>query len=176
MPGVPVTKRSASGGALAAFVDRAPGRLVVLGARLVLAALFAAAAVPKILDPVSFARDVENYHLLSPELVALVAVALPPLELVLALALLTGVHARGAALVTGGLLLAFAAGMAQAIARGIDLDCGCFGSAMAMEVSGWTIARNLVLTLLAWLVAAAPDVPFLGPRRRSISAPPPASA
>jgi putative oxidoreductase len=92
-------------------------------------------------------------------------VLLPPLELVLALALATGVHARGAAIVTGALLLGFAAGMAQAIARGIDLDCGCFGSALAVEVSGWTIARNLALAALAALVARAPDVPFRHPPR-----------
>ncbi len=169
-----MTELAASEGALAAFAGRPSGRFVILGARLVLAALFAAAAAPTILDPVSFARDVENYHLLSPELVAVVAVVLPPLEMVLALALLTGVHARGAAVVTGGLLLGFAGGMAQAIARGIDLDCGCFGSAMAMEVSGWTVARNLVLALLAGLVAAAPDVVLLAVRRPVV--PPPAAS
>jgi putative oxidoreductase len=147
---------------LEALARRPVGRVAVIASRLVLAGLFAMAAVPKILDPTSFARDVENYHLLPPELVAIVAVLLPPLELVLSIALLTGVHARGAAIVTGGLLLAFAGGMAQAIARGIDLDCGCFGSALAMEVSGWTIARNLALFALAMLVAIAPDVPFRG--------------
>lgn len=165
MPGVPVSATSR----LAAFVQRPLGRAVVIGARFVLATLFALAAVPKLLDPTSFARDVENYHLLPPELVALVAVLLPPVELVLALALVTGVHARGAAILTGGLLLAFAGGMAQAIARGIDLDCGCFGSALAMEVSGWTIARNLVLFGLAMLVVMAPDVPFRRPSSRAAS-------
>ena len=160
----------ASPSALDAIAGRPPGPVTLLASRAVLAAVFAAAAVPKLLDPASFARDIENYHLLPPELVAVVAVVLPALELVLALALVSGVHARGAAVVSAALLAAFAGGMAQAIARGIDLDCGCFGTAMAMEVSGWTIARNVVLTGLAVLVAAAPDVVYRGPPTRALPA------
>lgn len=167
--------RTGAPGPLAAFVARPAGRLAVLASRALLAAVFALAAVPKVLDPASFARDIENYHLLPPELVALAAVVLPPLELVLAVALVSGVHARGAAVVGAGLLTAFAGGMAQAIARGIDLDCGCFGSALAMEVSGWTIARNAALVGLAVLVALSPDVPVWPARARRERAEPPSA-
>lgn len=129
-------------------IDRIPPRvrrLVVIALRLGIAAVFLFAALPKLADPAAFARDVDNYRMLPDVLVGPVAAALPVLELVVVAALLTGVHASGAALVAAGMLGAFAIGMGQALARGIDLDCGCFGAAAEAQVSGATIARNLVL-------------------------------
>jgi putative oxidoreductase len=131
--------------------------LVVL-ARLALAAVLAFAAVPKLGDAAGFARDIDNYHLLPVAWAAYAAVLMPPLELVVALALLVGIHARGAALVSAGMMVVFAGAMAQAIARGIDLDCGCFGSALAMEVSGWSILRNVVLASLSVPIVLGPEV------------------
>lgn len=131
-----------------------------LGARLALAAVYLFAAIPKLSDPAAFARDIDNYHAVPVEWAGVLAVVLPPLELAVAAALVVGVHARGAALVSAGMLVVFAGAMAQAIARDIDIDCGCFGSAMAMEVSGWSILRNVVLALLSVPIVLGPE---LGP-------------
>lgn len=131
-----------------------------LSARLVLAGIYLFAAIPKLSDPATFARDIDNYHLLPVEWAGIFAVVLPPLELAVAAALVVGFHARGAALVSAGMLLVFAAAMGQAIARDIDIDCGCFGSALAMEVSGWSILRNVVLALLSVPIVLGPE---LGP-------------
>jgi uncharacterized membrane protein YphA (DoxX/SURF4 family) len=131
-----------------------------IAARVALASVYLLAAIPKLGEPATFARDIDNYHLLPVEWAGIAAVVLPPLELVVAAALLVGVHARGAALVSAGMLTAFAAAMGQAIARGIDLDCGCFGSALAMHVSGWSILRNVVLAALSIPIVLGPD---LGP-------------
>jgi putative oxidoreductase len=154
---VPVT-------ALLAQAERAlsgdRGRLVVVALRLLLAAIFVFAAVPKLLDPVSFARDIDNYRLLPDAAIGPLALALPVAELVVGAALLTGLYARGAALVCGAMLLAFSAGMVQAIVRGIDLDCGCFGQVAEAQVSGWTVGRNLFLLACALCVALGPDMPF----------------
>lgn len=135
MPGVPVIER----------VPVGVRRAIVIALRVAVAAVFVLAALPKLADPASFARDIDNYRMLPDVLVGPLAVALPVLELVVAAALLTGVHAAGAAVIAAGMLGAFAIGMAQAMARGIDLDCGCFGSAAEAQVSGLTIARNVVL-------------------------------
>lgn len=143
MPGVPVT-------AIARTLERLPlpaRRAIVIVLRLAVAAVFVAAAIPKLADPSSFAEDVANYRMLPDLLVGPVAVALPIVELLIGAALITGVHAAGAAMLAGALLLVFAVGMSQAMARGIDLDCGCFGAASEMQVSGLTIARNLLLTV-----------------------------
>lgn len=147
-------------GLVARFHDHPASRWVVLAARVALAAVFAFAAIPKLGDAATFARDIDNYHVLPVEWAATAAVMMPPLELVVALALLLGIHARGAALISAGMMLVFATAMAQAIARGIDLDCGCFGSALAMHVSGWSIARNVALASLSLPILLGPELPL----------------
>lgn len=142
------------------------GRALLLVFRLVLAAMFLFAAFPKLADPVTFARDIDNYRMLPDALIGPLSLVLPVAEIVIGAALVSGVFARGAALVSAAMLLGFAAGMIQAIVRGIDLDCGCFGHFAEAQVSWWTVARNLALTALAVGVAAGPDMP-LWPIRRT---------
>lgn len=148
-------------------LDGKPGRLAILASRVSVAAVFLFAAFPKLQDPATFARDIDNYHVLPDAMVGPMAIAMPIAEVLVALALLLGVHARGAALVTAGMLVTFIAAMAQALARGIDLDCGCFGSAAPTQVSGLSIGRNVLLLALTLLVILGPDVdwrrPFGGP-------------
>ena len=86
---------------------------------------------------------------------------LPMIELLLGLALIVAPFAwrRGAALATAGLLAVFTAAIAQAVARGISIDCGCFGGAAA-PVTVWTIARDV------GLLAAAAGLLLLDQPRR----------
>ncbi|MDQ3033938.1 MAG: DoxX family membrane protein, partial [Myxococcota bacterium] len=149
------------------LIERIPPRarfVAVVVLRIAIAGVFVAAALPKLMDPASFARDIDNYHLLPDALIGPMAVALPMIELVVAAALLSGVHAAGAALVAMGMLIVFAFGMAQAMSRGIDLDCGCFGSATETRVSGATIARNVVLALACVPIVLARPRARVAPR------------
>jgi hypothetical protein len=114
-----------------------------------LALVFTVAAVPKLIDPGSFANDLLNYRVLPEGLVGLVALFVPALELVIAGALLWPRYRRGAALSSALLLLGFAAAMAQARIRGIDLSCGCFGAAFESKVSWFTVARSLFLAAMS---------------------------
>lgn len=117
-------------------------RAAHLLARIALAALFVAAALPKLAELDAFALSLDNYRVVPAALVGPLAVALPALELVVAAALLTRSHGRGAALLACVMLAAFAAGMAQAQLRGIDLDCGCFGTAASSPVTWWKVMAN----------------------------------
>jgi hypothetical protein len=85
---------------------------VVLAARIALASVLAFAAIPKLGDAATFARDIDNYHMLPVAWAAPLAVMMPPLEILVALALLVGIHARGAALISAGMMLVFAIAMA----------------------------------------------------------------
>jgi putative oxidoreductase len=115
----------------------------------VLAIVFAVAAVPKLIDPGSFANDLLNYRLLPESLVGLFALFVPALELVIAAGLLHPHYQRGAALLSTVLLVSFAAAMAQARIRGIDLSCGCFGAAFESKVSWLTVARSTLLAAMS---------------------------
>ena len=141
-----------------------PGRsaLAYLAAAIT-ACVFAFAAVPKLLDPGSFAADILNYRVLPESLVGHAALHVPAFELAVAVALLWPRYQRGAALLSTLMLLVFAGAMAQARVRGIDLSCGCFGAAFESKVSWWTVARSSGLAVIAavpliWppLSAAAP--------------------
>ena len=144
------------------------GRALIVVLRLVVAAVFLGAALPKIAEPSTFATDIDNYRMVPDALIGPLAVGLPLLEALVAVALVTGVHARGAAIVASGMLLAFAVGMVQAIVRGIDLDCGCFGHVVETRVSWLTVTRNVVLTIACGPVVLGPDLP-LWPLRRAAS-------
>jgi hypothetical protein len=58
---------------------------------------------------------------------------------------------RGYALVgSAGLLALYAGAMGVNLARGRrHIDCGCMGPAARQSLSGWLIARNLLLALVA---------------------------
>jgi hypothetical protein len=145
-----------------------PGRrraLLILASRLIPAAVFLAAAYGKLRDPYAFAVSVYAYRVLPASLATVFAVLTPAIEVVAAVALASGRLSRGGAVLIGGLLLVFIAGLAQAILRGINIDCGCFGKGSS-PVSFWLIARNYGLLLLALFPLAVERV------RRGLSASP----
>jgi uncharacterized membrane protein YphA (DoxX/SURF4 family) len=122
-----------------------------------LAALFLYAGIAKIADVRTFAVDVANYRMLPAALVGPFAAAIPGVELVCGVGLLRNRSARAAALLATGMLLAFTAAAVQALARDINIDCGCFGSVRA-PVTVLTIVRDagfLAAALAA--IALAPD-------------------
>lgn len=118
-------------------------------ARIVLAGVFLAAAAPKLADPLSFATSLANYRVFPDDSLHLIATVVPALELVAALAVLTGWRLRGGVCLLGGMLLAFTALLATSLARGLDLDCGCFGRSDQVDPVGpLHLVRNVVLLAL----------------------------
>ena len=131
-------------------------RWVVVGAwlaRLVLAGVFLAAAAPKIADPSAFAAALANYRVFPDVALHPIATVVPALELVAALAVLTGWRLRGGLWLLGGLLVAFTGLLAATLARGLDLDCGCFGRDAAVDPVGpLHLLRNTGLLVLVGLL------------------------
>lgn len=126
-------------------------------ARFGLAAVWLVSGGLKVADPEQTYVAVQAYDLLPAGSVGVVAAALPFVELALGVLLLVGFGIRLAAIASLVLLAAFVAGVAQAWARGLSIDCGCFGAGGAVD-PGQTrypqeIARDLGFALLAvWLV------------------------
>lgn len=96
---------------------------------LLVGAVFIYAGVLKALDPVGFANDIENYHILSWPIGVRLAFYLPWLEIFCGLALWFRKLSHGALTVLGGLTAVFIVASVVAKARGIDVSCGCFGHA-----------------------------------------------
>jgi uncharacterized membrane protein YphA (DoxX/SURF4 family) len=130
-------------------------KLLARAARIILGALFLWASTTKVPDMAAFAESVANYRIVPPSLVPVVAAAVVGVEIAAGVALMLNVWARAAALLLSGLLAVFTVGLASALARGIDLACGCFGGTDA--ATWWTVLRDLAL--LAWALGVAASSP-----------------
>lgn len=104
-------------------------------ARLVLGAVFLVAGALKVTTPEALATATQAYQVLPHDVAAYVGYALPIIEIILGLLLVVGLFTRASAAITSFLLIAFIIGIAQAWARGLTIDCGCFGG-------GGTVASN----------------------------------
>ena len=126
-------------------------------ARLGLAAVFLVSGVLKAVDPDATYVAVRAYDVLPKAGVTLVAGILPWLEIVLGLLLLAGLATRVVAVASAGLLVVFIAGVTQAWARGLSIDCGCFGGGGAVDPGQTTYGLELLrdagfLLMAAWLI------------------------
>lgn len=119
--------------------------------------IFIYAGLVKIGQPFDFARDIANYRLLPDAWVNLAAVGLPWLELVVGLCLMAGIWLPGAVVVLNGLLIAFLGALLLSGLRGIDVQCGCFGSDPAASGSfiGYLLRDAVFLSLGALIHRAA---------------------
>jgi uncharacterized membrane protein YphA (DoxX/SURF4 family) len=125
-----------------------------LAARMYLGAIFLLACWHKILHPAAFALDIATYQILPLGLVNLQAIVLPWVELAAGLMLLVGFRTRAAALLVAGMMAMFTVAIAIAVAKGLDMSCGCFASQGSAEdpISWRTILRDTSWFLLALYV------------------------
>lgn len=137
------------------MVDLLTHRWTVRAAQLATAFVFLYAALPKIADVPEFAKSVAAYQLAPVWSHHLIALTLPWIELVVALALIAKLHDRAAAVVAVGAMLLFTVAVTWAWQKGLSIDCGCFGTGNSEPVGVTKLLQNLGLTLLA-VVAALP--------------------
>jgi len=112
--------------------------------RLVFAAVFVVAGLGKMLDANGFATVISHYQMLPARMIYGAALAVPAIEVVGALALFCGVLVRGTLVVLNILMAAFLCAMGLAMARGLDVTCGCFGGA-GQTISKETLTRDAIL-------------------------------
>ncbi|HEX6248449.1 MAG TPA: MauE/DoxX family redox-associated membrane protein [Nocardioidaceae bacterium] len=130
---------------------------VGLVARVLVGGVWIVAGALKLPDLASSVRAVRAYDLLPEALVPAVGYALPIIEIVVGILLVTGLLVRFSAAVSAVLFVAFIIGIASAWARGLQIDCGCFGGGgydeNATAKYPWEIARDLGLLFASlWLV------------------------
>ena len=110
----------------------------LLIARLLLGGIMISYAVPKILEPIDFLKEIHNYHIMPanpPQLINLAAVVLPWIELLGSVVLILGVFRRSASTLFTGLLVFFTVALLlrafgiysaeQMAFCDIIFDCGC---------------------------------------------------
>jgi len=134
----------------------------IVGA-LAVAVLFASAASHKLRAPQRFARQLEDYALFPPPLLAPLTRLVPLLEAGLALALLLPATRPWAALGAALLLAVYAAAIGINLWRGRrDIDCGCSGPGQVQPLRPVLLLRNGILAALALLAGLTPETRALG--------------
>ncbi len=121
--------------------------------RWLLGGMFIYAGVVKFISPQSFADSIATFRLLPPQGINLLALWLPVFEMTLAVSLVVNLAKKSALL---GILLmtaVFAFALASAVARGLPVDCGCFGGHGPSVSQNWvSLGRDLLLGGVAFVL------------------------
>lgn len=121
----------------------------------IIAGIFIYAGVLKIIDPVAFARDIDNYKMLPWPAAVGLGFYLPWLEVLCGLALIFRRLYSGGLWILTGLTIVFIVATVAAKARGLDISCGCFGHVSQGWSFGWHMVLDLgLLAVLAILLVA----------------------
>src|SRR5262245_140983 len=138
-------------------------RIAALLLRIALGGIFLYAAYTKLQSPWQvFAMGIDSYQVLPEWGSALVARTLPWLEVLIGLLLLLGRFLRISSVATSALLLVFFGLMVRAYAKGMEIDCGCFGP--GEQISWKTLLRDGSMLAGALFVTA---VGFIDRRKRA---------
>lgn len=130
--------------------------IFLLISRLALAAIFLYAGYVKLREPWElFAMNIDSYKVLPLSMAETAAHVIPWFEIALGVWLLSGIWLRISGAVASAVLLTFIVLMARAYAKGMAIDCGCFGS--GDPISWKTLLRDgsmaadaVVMTVLAF--------------------------
>ena len=126
-------------------------KYLILLFRIVVGAIFLWASFDKIIDPVKFARDISNYHIVPLGLENTIALILPWLEFFIGTGLILGVMVDGSIIISSVLLITFNIMIAQAMARGFNIDCGC-GLKEGQLVGFEKLIENFIFIIFSYFV------------------------
>jgi putative oxidoreductase len=147
-------------------MNKLPGnKYFLLAGRIVLAFVFIFAAISKAADPEGFAKAISNYKLFPIFLTNIFAIILPWIELVSGILLLFGIYVKENSVIISGMLFVFIIAISISLARGLDIDCGCFGTVEGAKVGIQKILENVGLLILG-LILIKFDSKFLSLSRQ----------
>jgi uncharacterized membrane protein YphA (DoxX/SURF4 family) len=110
---------------------------------LIVGGIFIYAGVIKVLDPIQFGIDIDNYKTLPWAVAVPLSFYLPWLEILCGVALVFRFLYRGGLSILAGLTAVFIVATIAAKVRGLDITCGCFGHAS----KNWSFSTHLALDL-----------------------------
>ncbi len=122
---------------------------VLLFLRLLIGAIFIYAGMLKIRTPQAFADSIHTFEILPPSLINLLALGLPPFEIISGMLFILGWQKRlisFSLLVLSGL---FILALLQGLIRDLPIDCGCFGNQPPSVWKNFSVLGRDILLFLA---------------------------
>ena len=127
--------------------------------------VFIFAGIEKIAEPGLFSDSVANYKLLPLFAVNFFAVAIPWIEVISGILLIFDKYVKENAFIFNSLMSLFTIMVLIAVIRGLDINCGCFGTAEAQKVGFEKIMENLGLIILGLYVYFFSDNSSIQPKQ-----------
>ena len=118
--------------------------ITALAFRLIVGVVFIYASVYKIAEPELFAKSISYYKAMPVELVNIMAIIMPWLELFTGVMLVLGVFSRSNSFIIAVMLAIFIVAITQALVRGIDISCGCFRPDGGEKVGLGLLTRDII--------------------------------
>ena len=134
---------------------------ISLVARVFLGSVFLYASWDKILHPYIFSANIAAYEILPNLTLRIASITIAWLEIMCGTFLVLGVWTRASAVLVGVLLFTFSTAMVSAMARGLDISCGCFEAGASGDNVGWPRVMEDILMLggALWIIKF-PDSPW----------------
>jgi len=121
--------------------------------RIIVGFVFIYAGILKISDPSGFSDAINNYDLLPLSFVNFFAITLPWLEVVAGLFLLFGISVKENSCIISVMLIVFIFAIVISLARGLNIDCGCFSTSTGTKVGIIKLVENIILLSFSLLLA-----------------------
>ena len=113
--------------------------------RIIVGGIFFYAGFLKINDLQSFELSIRNYQILNDPWVGILAMTLPPLEMILGITILIKFLYQGALLIACMTMSVFIASLLSLLARNIDINCGCLGLNTSVQIQ---ITIDILIVLM----------------------------
>ncbi len=122
-------------------------KYLLLVCRIVIGFIFLYAGMEKISDPAGFARAINNYKLLPFSLINIASLILPWIEVITSILLIFGIRVKENAFIISGLLGIFTIAIIISLFRGLNIDCGCFGTLSGTKIGIHKLIENILMLL-----------------------------
>lgn len=110
--------------------------------------IFVLSGIEKIADPAGFSDAIANYKLMPNFVINFFAISIPWIELISGILLIFNQYIKENAFIYISLMSIFTIMVLIAVLRGLDIDCGCFGTQNVQAVGITKIIENLALIIL----------------------------
>lgn len=120
--------------------------------RVILALVFIYAGIEKISVPAGFSDSINNYKILPLFSVNFFAIILPWIEFIAGALLLFGIKVKENSFIISFLLSIFIIAIMISLFRGLNIDCGCFGTLNGSKIGIYKLIENLLLLLAGYIL------------------------